>query len=502
MYYETDGDRTILTRTIKNIYLLSICGTAMASLASLLRDAGYSVRGTDQDVYPPMSTFLASKSIEVFEGFDIAHLDPPPDLIIIGNVLSRGNEEVEAILERGLHYASLPEALKEFFLRDRYSIVVTGTHGKTTTSSMIAWALECNDCDPSFLIGGLLNNFQQGAKLGKGEYFVIEGDEYDTAFFDKGPKFMHYMPDVATINNVEFDHADIYRNLDEIKISFRRFINIMPRNGLLVVSADDTTAMELAAAAFCPVQTFAIDSDAEWTATELKFDPGITRFALRYHGKKETELALPCHGAYNVRNALATIAVCRFLGIEQARISEALLTYRGVKKRMELRSEVAGIHIFDDFAHHPTAIAETLSALRTSYPARRIWALYEPRTATARRNVLQHEYAESLAYADCVVVAPVFRPDKAKKSELFSVEKLIGDLRERKIEAFSFPSVDAIVDFLGDTLREGDLVVTLNNGDFHGIHDKLINALERKIEHGERRSKIQTQSQREREIRR
>jgi len=467
-----------------DVYFIAICGTAMAALAAMLKSMGYRVRGSDKDVYPPMSTFLAAQGIPVYEGFDAAHLEPAPDLVIIGNAMSRGNPEVEAVLERKLYYTSMPEALKEFVLRERYSVVVTGTHGKTTTSSMIAWALECAGQDPGFLIGGVPCNFQQGFKRGTGRHFVVEGDEYDTAFFDKGPKFMHYLPDVAVINNVEFDHADIYRSLDEIKVAFQRFINIIPRNGLLVAGADDAVAMELAQRALCPVHSFGVAPNATWRAAEIELGTGGTRFVALYQGRKEGTFHTRLAGLHNVRNALAAIAVCRFLGLEGQTLAEALASYQGVRKRLELRAEVNGIKVYDDFAHHPTAIRETLNGLRALHPGAGIWALYEPRTATARRKVFQKEFAESFDLADHVVVAPVHRPDKVRPEELFSVPQLVADVRARGKDAYHFPDVEAIVAFVVAHVKPGEVVITLSNGDFEGIHDKLKRALERKYSDG------------------
>ncbi|MGQ9852987.1 MAG: UDP-N-acetylmuramate:L-alanyl-gamma-D-glutamyl-meso-diaminopimelate ligase [Candidatus Oleimicrobiaceae bacterium] len=467
-----------------DVYFIAICGTAMAAMAAMLKSMGYRVRGSDQDVYPPMSTFLATQGIQVYEGFDPVHLEPAPDLVIIGNAMSRGNPEVEAVLERKLHYTSMPEALKEFLLRDRYSVVVAGTHGKTTTSSMIAWALECAGQDPGFLIGGVPSNFQQGFKCGSGKHFVVEGDEYDTAFFDKGPKFMHYLPDLAVINNIEFDHADIYPDLEAIKVAFRRFINIIPRNGLLVAGADDPVVMELAPRAFCPVHSFGLGPNVTWRAEEVEFDADGTRFVALYQGRKEGTFRTRLTGWHNVRNALAAIAACRFLGLSTEGIAGALASYQGVRKRLELRAEVNGIKVYDDFAHHPTAVRETLQGLRALHPSAAIWALFEPRTATARRKVFQKEFAESFDAADHVVVAPVHRPDKVRPEELFSVPQLVRDVQARGKDAHHFPDVDAIVAFVAKHVRAGEVVVTLSNGDFEGLHDKLKTALERKYRDG------------------
>ena len=474
-------------KEIKNIYFVAICGTAMASLAAMLKKQGYLVCGSDKNVYPPMSTFLKDQGIEVVEGFDESHLLPAPDLVIIGNAMSRGNPEVEAVLERKLAYMSLPEAMKEFFLRDRFSIVVAGTHGKTTTSSMLAWVLEKCGADPSFLIGGITNNFKQGFKIGGGKYFVIEGDEYDTAFFDKGPKFMHYLPDLVVLNNIEFDHADIYNNLEEIKRSFKRLINIIPRNGLLVAGGDDANVQELIPNAFCPVQTFGITKNVDWQAVNIKQHSNSVDFELRYRGSVEASCELPMIGLHNVRNALATIAAGRFIGLPMQDILRAFHSYEGVKRRLELRAVVNRVRIYDDFAHHPTAIRETLDGVRKANPDNRIWAVYEPRSATARRNIFQKECVDSFSSADNIIIAPVHRPDKAGEDEVFSVTQLESDLRDLGKDARSLPSVNHIVDELADQLQRDDIVIIFSNGGFDDIHNKLINVYERKGSDGERK---------------
>lgn len=464
------------------IYFMGICGTAMAGLAGMLKGLGYCVAGSDAGVYPPMSTFLKEQEIPAHEGYDPAHLDPPPDLVVVGNAISRGNAEAEAVLERKLRYASLPEVLKEFFIRGKTSVVVTGTHGKTTTSSMIAWALASAGRDPGFMIGGIPENFGQGYRVGAGPHFVSEGDEYDTAFFDKGPKFLHYLPDVVVVNSVEFDHADIYRDLDEIQVAFARLVNLLPRNGLLTVCADDPGAMELTPRSFCPVQTFGLTRGATWTARDLWFGPDETRFVAVRDGAEVGPFSIPLRGEHNVRNALATLTVCAHLGLTASEVREGLSTFQGVRRRLTVRGVAGDVTVFDDFAKHPTEIRETLRGLRLSFPDRRIWAVFEPATATARRSAFQEEYPPAFDPADRVVIAPVFRPEKAPEGQRLRVEKLVRDVAARGKLAAQPPSIDAVVDLVAGEARRGDLIVCMSNGGFGGIHEKLLAAL--KNRHG------------------
>ncbi len=457
------------------IYLIGICGTAMAALAGMLKSRGYRVAGSDAGVYPPMSDFLADQGIPAHEGYDPAHLDPPPDLVVIGNAISRGNPEAEAVLERKLRYASLPEVLKAFFIRGKTSVVVTGTHGKTTTASLIAWTLQAAGRDPGFMIGGIPENFGQGYQVGAGPHFVSEGDEYDTAFFDKGPKFLHYLPDVVVVNAVEFDHADIYENLEAVKVSFRRLVNLIPRNGLLLTCADDPGAMELTA--FCPVQTFGLARGAAWTARDLRFEPERTAFTALRDGASFGDLEIPLRGEHNVRNALAALAVGVHLGLTVPELREALAAFKGIRRRLTVRGVVDDVTVFDDFAKHPTEVRETLRGLRRSFPDRRIWALFEPATATARRAVFQHDYPPAFDAADRVVLAPVFRPDKAPEDQRINVDRLVRDISARGKPVAQPPSVEDIVALVAAEAQRGDIVVCMSNGGFGGIHEKLLAAL-------------------------
>jgi len=463
---------------VKKIYFLAIAGTAMASLAAMMKEKGYEVYGSDDGIYPPMSTFLAENNIPVFDGFDPSHLSPKPDLVVVGNVISRGNVEIEEILARHIPYISLPDAIREFFIRGHRSIVVTGTHGKTTTTSLLAWIFDFAGRKPGFLIGGIPENFGRGYQVGEGEDFIIEGDEYDSAYFDKVAKFLRYMPDVGIINHVEFDHADIYNSFDEIKTAFMRFVNLIPGNGLLVACYDYETVREVCEKAFCPVQSFGLNSDNEWKAEDISVIKTGTKFSVIHKTERVGSVYIPLPGLHNVRNALAAIAVATFAGIPFSTIREALEKFKGVKRRLELKGVANGIEIYDDFGHHPTAVRETLSAFRAQHPQKMIWALFEPRTATTRRNIFQDEFVRTFDDADAVMIAPVHRPDKAPAGQVFSAEKLAQDLQKRGKQALSFTSVDEIVTYLVKNLKSGDIVVTFSNGPFGNIHQKLLSELE------------------------
>jgi UDP-N-acetylmuramate: L-alanyl-gamma-D-glutamyl-meso-diaminopimelate ligase len=443
----------------------------------MLQAKGYKVTGSDQQVYPPMSTFLEKLGIELFHGFSEKHLSPLPDLVVIGNVVSRGNPEVESVLNRRIRYTSMAEVLKEFFIRGKRSIVVTGTHGKTTTTSLLAWFLESAGHDPSFLVGGIAENFGSSFKLGGGEVFVIEGDEYDTAFFDKGPKFLHYLPERVIFNNCEFDHADIYPDLEAVKTSFRRLINIIPSEGRLFAGWDDPVVRELSRKAFCQVEPYGLGPDAKWSAAGVEFGETNTRFEVLRNGRLWGQFETPLAGFFNVKNALAAIACASDLGVSSDSIARGLRTFSNVKRRLELRGEVQGIGIFDDFAHHPTAIHETLTAMRARYPNNRIWAVFEPRSATSRRNVFQKEFAACFGKADRVVLCSPFAPERLDASIRLDVEKVVSDLLSKGIPAEQHPSADDIVRHIAGQLKPGDKVVIMSNGGFDNIHQKLLDAI-------------------------
>ena len=442
----------------------------MASAAVAMHELGYQVSGSDQDViYPPMSTFLAERSIRVMAGYAEVNLAHRPDLVVVGNAISRGNPEAEAVLERKLRYCSLPELLKEFFIRGRRSLVVTGTHGKTTTASLLAWVLESAGLNPSFLIGGIPRNLGQGARFTDSEWFVIEGDEYDTAFFDKRSKFVHYLPEVAIVNNLEFDHADIFPTLADIQLSFRRFIHLIPRNGLLLANGDETNITPLLDVRHCPVKRFGLGAANELKASGLVLKDDSSEFELG-----GTRFRIPMVGELNVRNALAVTAAARHCGIRDSAIQTAFDSFLSVKRRMEVRGEAGGVTVIDDFGHHPTAIRETVRALRVKFPGRRIWAVFEPRSNTTRRNVFQQELVDALERADAVVVAEVARLEQLPMGERLNPEKLMQDLRLTGKPAAYLPTVESIVDHVGSGARPGDVVCVFSNGGFGDIHNRLL----------------------------
>jgi UDP-N-acetylmuramate: L-alanyl-gamma-D-glutamyl-meso-diaminopimelate ligase len=455
---------------LRSVHFIGIGGTAMASAAVAMHELGYQVTGSDQDViYPPMSTFLAERSIRVMAGYAEVNLAHRPDLVVVGNAISRGNPEAEAVLERKLRYCSLPELLKEFFIRGRRSLVVTGTHGKTTTASLLAWVLESAGLNPSFLIGGIPRNLGQGARFTNSEWFVIEGDEYDTAFFDKRSKFVHYLPEVAIVNNLEFDHADIFPTLADIQLSFRRFIHLIPRNGLLLANGDEANITPLLDVRHCPVKRFGLGAANELKASGLVLKDDSSEFELG-----GTRFRIPMVGELNVRNALAVTAAARHCGIRDSAIQTAFDSFLSVKRRMEVRGEAGGVTVIDDFGHHPTAIRETVRALRVKFPGRRIWAVFEPRSNTTRRNVFQQELVDALERADAVVVAEVARLEQLPMGERLNPEKLMQDLRLTGKPAAYLPTVESIVDHVGSGARPGDVVCVFSNGGFGDIHNRLL----------------------------
>jgi UDP-N-acetylmuramate: L-alanyl-gamma-D-glutamyl-meso-diaminopimelate ligase len=463
--------------SVRRIHLIGICGTAMASLAGMLQTRGYEVTGSDQNVYPPMSTFLEKLGIRVFQGFSEDHFSPQPDLVVIGNVVSRGNPEVEHTLNEKIRYASMAEVLKEFFIRGRRSIVVSGTHGKTTTTSLLVWLLAFAGLDPGFLVGGIAENFGSSFKIGSTDLFIIEGDEYDTAFFDKGPKFLHYLPERVILNNCEFDHADIYPDFEAVKLSFRRLINIIPSQGRLFAFWDDPVVRDLSSKAFCPVESFGLLSDARWSARSIEFEESKTRFEALRDGQLLGEFEMPLAGSFNVKNCLAAMACVHDLGVSVESIARGLREFKNVKRRLEIRGQVEGITVLDDFAHHPTAIHETLVAVRARYPQSRIWAIFEPRSATSRRNVFQKEFAQCFGKADRVVLCSLFAPERLQASERLDVSQVTDELNAQGIHAIQCPSADEIVRRIATELKPGDKVVIMSNGGFDGIHQKLIDAI-------------------------
>jgi len=463
---------------MKRVHLIGICGTAMGTLAAMLKARGWDVRGSDQGIYPPMSDFLAAQGVRLFEGYRAEHITPDLDLVIIGNAISRGNAEVEEVLDRKFRYCSLPEAVRDEFLWASRSIVIAGTHGKTTTTSMTGWLLTDGGLDPSVLVGGIAGNFDSSFRLGGGRDFVIEGDEYDSAFFDKTAKFLKYLPDIVVVGNIEFDHADIYANLDAIRLAFRRLVNLIPRSGLLLVGADDPEARALAAVAPCRVETFGLADGADWQAHGVGVGPDRTTFSLRRGGVAFGQFALPALGLHNVRNATAAIAVGAAAGLDAVALAEGLRRFQGVRRRLEHRGQAAGVDVYDDFAHHPTAIAETLAGIRSAYPGRRLWAVFEPRSATSCRRVFHDDFVRAFGEgrADQVVVAAVYRSTLPEEERL-SPAALASDLNAAGVRARHIPSVADIVTTLADEGRPGDIVVIMSNGGFDDIHRKLLAAL-------------------------
>ena len=458
------------------VHLIGICGTAMATLAAMLKEEGHAVAGSDEHVYPPMSDFLAARGIPCRDGYDASHITPDIDLAVVGNAVSRGNPEVEAVLDRGLRYRSLPEMVRETWLWDRRSIVVAGTHGKTTTASLVAWLLTEGGRDPSFLIGGVTGNFGSSFRLGRGREFVIEGDEYDSAFFDKTAKFLKYLPDIAVVGNLEFDHADIYADLDAIRTAVRRFVALLPRRGLLLVGADSPGALEMAAGAPCRVETFGLAGAADWRATGVEPDPDGTAFSVEQRGSPVGRVRMPLVGDFNVRNVLAAFAAARAVGLEVPAIIGAVGRFAGVRRRLEVRGRERGVTVYDDFAHHPTAVRETLAGLRAAFPARRIWALFEPRSATACRRVFQAAFAEAFVDADETLIWRVYR-STLPVPERLSEPELAAAIRGRGGNARFLPELSDIVRAVVDEAHEGDLVVVMSNGAFGGIHGRLLEAL-------------------------
>ena len=464
---------------VRHIHFIGICGTAMATAAALLKQRGHDVRGSDQNVYPPMSEFLEAERIPIQSGFAAGHITPDIDLVVVGNAISRGNVELEAVLERKIRYCSLPEVIREHFLWGARSIVVAGTHGKTTTTSLVGWLLTHGRLDPTVLVGGIALNFgERGSsyRLGAGRDFVIEGDEYDSAYFDKTAKFLKYLPDIAVINNIEFDHADIYADLDAVRLAFRRLANLVPRNGLLLLGADSPDAAGLAPGAVSPVETFGTSDGATWQATRIAHADGLTHFDVLQGGRAFARFESPLLGVHNVRNALAAIAVGSRVGMPADQLASGLRGFRGIKRRLEVVGIRRDVTVLDDFAHHPTAVHETLDALRTGYPSRRVWAVFEPRSASSCRRVFQDQFAAAFGAADEVVIAGVFR-SSLPESERLSAEQLVDDLRRKGQRARYVPAVDDIVRAIVDEHRPGDVVVLMSNGGFGGIHRKLLQEL-------------------------
>ena len=457
----------------RHIHLIGICGTAMASLAGMLQQRGLHVTGSDAAAYPPMSDFLASLGIPLAQPFAAGNLEPRPDMVVVGNAISRGNVELEYILDQRIPFCSLPQILHDEFLRGKEVLVVAGTHGKTTTTSMLSWIFYSAGLQPSFLIGGIAENFGSSFQLGQGKHFILEGDEYDTAFFDKGPKFLHYFPDSVILTSVEFDHADIYKDLDAVETAFKRLVNLVPGRGRIVALDTGESVERCVARAFCPVERYGISKKAMWQITKLRLDTARTSWSVLRNGEAWADFEFSLAGEYNVLNATAAAALASGCGISRESIASALQSFKSVKRRLEVRAQVNGITIIDDFAHHPTAIAGTVKALRSRYPGARLWVILEPRSNTLRRNILQHDLARSLAAADEIVVANVFRSESIPENERMNVAALVAEVQKQGRRARIVPDADEIVQIVAPEMRPGDVVAILSNGGFGGIYEKL-----------------------------
>jgi UDP-N-acetylmuramate: L-alanyl-gamma-D-glutamyl-meso-diaminopimelate ligase len=467
-----------MNSTPRHIHLSGICGTAMASLAGLLQLQGHRITGSDKAAYPPMSYLLRTLGIPILEPYAESNLDPAPDLVVIGNALSRGNPEVEYVLDQRLPFTSMAALVREEFLHGRESIVVAGTHGKTTTTSMLAWiyqvaARENPALEPSFLIGGVAENFGTSFQLRPTRTFIIEGDEYDTAFFDKGPKFLHYFPDGLILTHVEFDHADIYADLEAVKTAFKRLVNLIPQRGLLVAYDGSSNVSECIGRAFCRVQRYGFNADSEWQIRNLCHANGCTQWELWHEGALWADLRMNLAGEHNALNATAAAALAAGQGISKESIQSALTSFKSVKRRLEVRDEINGITIIEDFAHHPTAIRETMRALRSIYPQSRLWAVLEPRSNTLRRKVLENDLIESLRLADRVVLAGVYQQEKIPEAERLHPEEVVDALNANGTPAELHPDVKEIVDSIVPKVQRGDVVAILSNGGFDGIYEKL-----------------------------
>lgn len=461
----------------QHIHLIAICGTAMGTLAGMLKAKGFKVSGSDDNVYPPMSTQLEKWGIEIQKGFKAENLISKPDLVVVGNAVSKTNPEVVALLESGIEYISLPQALARFFLEGKKSLVCCGTHGKTTTTSILSWVLYDCGLDPSFLIGGIPQNFDSSFQLGKGEYFAIEGDEYDTAFFDKGPKFWHYRPFQAILTGVEFDHADIYRDIEHLKSSFKKFVELIPSDGALYYSGDNPIAVELAA--FCQGRkiSYGFDSRCEIRAENIRFDEEGVDFDLYRDANKLTHFHSPLPGRHNLQNLLGVLGLCLNLKIPLEKLQSAVSKFKSVKRRQEVRGVVNGITVLDDFAHHPTAIAETIDAIKSKYIGKKVWAIFEPRSNSSKRDIFQHDFPKALAHADEVLLAKVFMPEKVKEGKVLDVLQVAEDVKKAGVPTTANLEVDEIVSLLKQKAKSGDVLLVMSNGGFGGIHQKLLEQL-------------------------
>lgn len=456
----------------KHFHFIGICGTAMGAVAAAMKERGFKITGSDSAVYPPMSTFLEERGIQLYRGYRAANIPEKADVIVVGNAISRGNEELEEVLNRKLPYTSLPEVLKEQFLRRKRNLVVSGTHGKTTTTSLLTWVLHKSGKEPSYLIGGIPRNFSGGAKFTESEFVVLEGDEYDTAFFDKRSKFLHYLPEVVVVNNIEFDHADIFKDIDEIKLSFRRQIRLVPRNGLVLVNGDDPHCLDVISDSPAPVIRVGLGPDNDRRLTDIDYQPDHTDFTINAQRYR-----VPMNGEFNARNAAMSVCAAEFIGLEPKKIADALSHFKGVARRQELRGEVNGVKVVDDFGHHPTAIKQTIDALKRRYSTGKMVAIFEPRSNTTRRNIFQKDLPIALGAAEVCILAPVADPHKVPEKDRLNVQQVLDDIARMGRKAYLEPDVDAIVKRAISLVEPGDTIAVFTNGGFGGIHEKLLHSL-------------------------
>ncbi|MEO5722242.1 MAG: UDP-N-acetylmuramate:L-alanyl-gamma-D-glutamyl-meso-diaminopimelate ligase [Chthoniobacterales bacterium] len=453
----------------RSFHFLGICGTAMGAVAAALRERGFTVTGSDENVYPPMSTFLEKRGVTLNSGFRAENIPADADVVVIGNAMTRGNPEVEAVLNRKLYYLSLPAVLQQFFLRGRHNLVVSGTHGKTTTTALLTWLMSEAGLDPAYMIGGLPKNLGQGARLHDSKYFVIEGDEYDSAFFDKRSKFIHYLPELLIVNNIEFDHADIFQNLEQIKTSFRHLLRIVPQNGMVLLNGDDPNCVEVAKEAFAPIVEIGFSENCAQRIRDVSYSSHGSHFRLG-----DENFDVPLIGEFNVRNAAMAIAAARFYGAPLEKIRAALGSFEGIARRQEVRGEERGVKVIDDFGHHPTAIRQTLTALRHRYPGHRLWAIFEPRSNTTRRAVFQQQLPEALALADGVFIAEVAKLEQIDEEDRLHPEAVVQAIADAGRVSFYEPDAAHIVNRLVPLLQADDVVVVFSNGGFDGIHERIL----------------------------
>jgi UDP-N-acetylmuramate: L-alanyl-gamma-D-glutamyl-meso-diaminopimelate ligase len=471
-------------RNIKNIHMIAICGTAMGALAGMLIERGYSVTGSDEGIYPPMCDYLRALGIDIMPGFKSENLDVNPDLVIVGNTVKRINPEAQAVVERGIPYMHLPQAIREFFIRDRHSVVIAGTHGKTTTTSLTTWVFETAGRNPGFLVGGVMKNFNSNAKAGAGDYFIIEGDEYDSAYFDKVPKCWHYLPQTAAITSVEFDHGDIYRDIDHVKEAFGKFASIIPVDGLLIACADFPHVFDVIKQASCRVLTYGFNENADIQIRDLVLNEKGGKFRIVMPDEIAYEFHTPMWGRHNASNAVVAAITGLHHGIPQHQIQEAFNTFTGIKRRQEVIYDKHDILIIDDFAHHPTKVRETVKAVRSRFPQRRVISVFEPRTNTSRRKFFQDLYPESFQGSDLVIVAGVFNTQQLQQNEpdnIMDPVKLVADINNQAVNAVYIPNTDRIVSHLGDTVQPGDVILIMSNGGFDGIYKKLPDVINSKL---------------------